>query len=71
MKILYIHQYFNTPKDPGGTRSYWISRELIKRGHRVTMLTTSANINSKLKRITIDEIDVIYLKVPYLSLIHI
>ena len=29
------------------------------------MLTTSANIDSKLKRITIDEIDVIYLKVPY------
>ena len=65
MKVLYIHQYFKTPKDPGGTRSYWISRELIKKGHRVTMLTTSANINSKLKRITIDEIDVIYLKVPY------
>ena len=65
MKVLYIHQYFKTPKDPGGTRSYWISRELIKKGHRVTMLTTSANIDSKLKRITIDEIDVVYLKVPY------
>ena len=41
MKILYIHQYFNTPKVPGGTRSYWISQELIKRGYQVTMITTA------------------------------
>ena len=41
MHILYIHQYFNTPKQPGGTRSYWISQELIKRGHKVTMVTTA------------------------------
>ena len=41
MKILYIHQYFNTPKVPGGTRSYWISQELIKRGHQVTMIATA------------------------------
>lgn len=41
MHILYIHQYFNTPKVPGGTRSYWISQELIKRGHQVTMITTA------------------------------
>ncbi|WP_273566577.1 hypothetical protein [Maribacter halichondriae] len=41
MKILYIHQYFRTPYEPGGTRSYWISQELIKAGHEVIMLTTS------------------------------
>ena len=39
MNILYIHQYFNTPEEPGGTRSYWISQELIRRGHNVTMIT--------------------------------
>ena len=65
MKLLYIHQYFQTPKDPGGTRSYWISKELIKQGHQVTMLTTSSNIDTKIKRVNIDGIDVIYLKVPY------
>lgn len=65
MKILYIHQYFQTPKDPGGTRSYWISRELINNGHQVTMLTTSSKIKTKNKKINIDGIDVIYLKVPY------
>jgi len=41
MHILYIHQYFNTPSQPGGTRSYWISQELIKRGHQVTMITST------------------------------
>ena len=39
MKILYIHQYFKTPNEPGGTRSYWISKELVKRGHQVTVIT--------------------------------
>ena len=39
MKILYIHQYFITPNQSGGTRSYWISQELIRRGHEVTMIT--------------------------------
>lgn len=65
MKILYIHQYFRTPHEPGGTRSYWISQELIKNGHSVTMLTTSSQVKEKTKRITIDGINVIYLKIPY------
>jgi glycosyltransferase involved in cell wall biosynthesis len=41
MKVLYIHQYFITPDEPGGTRSYWISKELVKRGHRVTVITAA------------------------------
>jgi len=24
MNIVYIHQYFKTHQEPGGTRSYWI-----------------------------------------------
>jgi len=66
MNILYIHQYFNTPKEPGGTRSYWISRELVKRGHQVTMITST---NSKLHpdpcEMDIDGIHVIYVKNSY------
>ncbi|WP_233882027.1 glycosyltransferase family 4 protein [Tenacibaculum piscium] len=65
MNILYIHQYFKTPKEPGGTRSYWIAKELLKKGHSVTMLTTSSQIEEKVKKQNIDGIDVIYLKVPY------
>ena len=65
MNILYIHQYFQTPNDWGGTRSYWIAQELIKNGHKVTMLTTSSAIDTKIHRANVDGIEVIYLKVPY------
>lgn len=65
MNILYIHQYFKTPSEPGGTRSYWIAKELINRGHQVTMLSTSNSIINKIETKTIDGINVIYLKVPY------
>jgi len=40
MHILYIHQYFITPHQQGGTRSYELSRYLIKQGHQVTMITS-------------------------------
>jgi glycosyltransferase involved in cell wall biosynthesis len=65
MKILYIHQYFRTPRERGGNRSYWIAQELIKNGYKVTMLTTSTDISSKIEKKTINGIDVIYLKTPY------
>lgn len=64
MKILYIHQYFVTPTEPGGTRSYWISKELIKNGHQVTMLTSTKNKELP-KEVIVDGIRVIYLYVPY------
>ena len=38
MRILYIHQYFSTPKGSGGSRSFFFAKELIKAGHDVTML---------------------------------
>ena len=64
MNILYIHQYFATPNEPGGTRSYWISRELIKRGHRVTMITAASNGGNACEK-DIDGIHVIYVKNDY------
>lgn len=65
MKILYIHQYFNTPHDPGGTRSYWISKELIKRGHEVVMITSTNNNHPKADVVNIDGIEVHYLDNKY------
>ena len=65
MHILYIHQYFKTPSEPGGTRSYWVAKRFIEEGHKVTMLTTSSSIQEKIVHKTIDGIEVIYLKVPY------
>jgi len=43
MKILYFHQYFNTPEMSGGTRSYEIARRLVLAGHEVHMITSWVN----------------------------
>jgi len=40
MKIIYLHQYFNTPDMPGGTRSYEMARRLVGAGHEVHMITS-------------------------------
>lgn len=65
MKVLYIHQYFGTPNEPGGTRSYWISKELVKRGHQVTVVTSSVKDKSKKGHVAVDGIDVVYLDNDY------
>lgn len=65
MNILYVHQYFVTPNEPGGTRSYWISQELIKRGHHVTVITSSKVKGEKVQHKNVDGIDVIYIYNPY------
>ena len=41
MRIIYLHQYFNTPNMSGGTRSYEMARRLVDRGHEVHMVTSS------------------------------
>ena len=48
MKILLLHQYFNTPNDSGSTRAYEFCKRLAKKGHIVTVITSSRkeNINS-------------------------
>ena len=40
MHILYLHQYFATRKGITGTRSYEFARYLVRKGHRVTMMTS-------------------------------
>ena len=65
MNILYIHQYFVIPQEPGGTRSYWIAQELIKSGHKVTMITSSVKFEEKIIEKVIDGIRVIYIKEDY------
>jgi len=67
MNILYIHQYFTTPEEGGGTRSYEFARELVKKGHEVTLITsTHSNSNHSSKKDEyVEGIHVIHLKVPY------
>ncbi|NAR17276.1 glycosyltransferase [Acinetobacter haemolyticus] len=40
MRILYFHQYFNTPDMSGGTRSYEMARRLVTAGHEVHIITS-------------------------------
>jgi glycosyltransferase involved in cell wall biosynthesis len=40
MRIVYLHQYFNTPDMAGGTRSYEIGRRLVAAGHQVDLVTS-------------------------------
>ena len=40
MKIIYLHQYFNTLEMSGGTRSYEMARRMVAAGHEVHMVTS-------------------------------
>lgn len=44
MRILYLHQYFITPKEIGGTRSYEMARRLVSWGHTVEMVTSQRDL---------------------------
>ena len=46
MKIIYLHQYFNTPEMSGGTRSYEMARRLVDKGHEVHIITSYRELNS-------------------------
>ena len=65
MKIIYIHQYFVTPNEPGHTTGYWKILELIQNGHEVTVIRWNKNPSSKLGRSEYNGIKIITLKTKY------
>ncbi|MBN2282915.1 MAG: glycosyltransferase family 4 protein [Deltaproteobacteria bacterium] len=68
MKIIYLHQYFNTPSMSGGTRSYEMARRFIIAGHEVHMITSQRENSRYFYRWmeeNIDGIHVYWLHVPY------
>jgi len=68
MKIIYLHQYFNTPQMSGGTRSYEMARRLVAAGHEVHMITSRRERNNNASgwmEEIIDGIHVHWLAVPY------
>ena len=69
MRILYLHQYFNTPQDAGGIRSYEMARRFVERGYEVHMITSKRNDGGKKGWFTTVEagIKVHWLPVPYSS----
>jgi len=72
MRILYIHQSFCTRNGRSGTRSYEFAKFLVRRGHQVTMVTSTSHLSDvrvpagqKSARLDIDGIQVIAIDVPY------
>jgi glycosyltransferase involved in cell wall biosynthesis len=46
MRVIYLHQYFNTPAMSGGTRSYEMARRMVASGHEVHMVTSHREAGS-------------------------
>lgn len=67
MRITYLHQYFTTPEMSGGTRSYEMARRLAAMGHKVNMVTSWQEADSRRGWFETEEagIRVHWLPVPY------
>ncbi len=68
MKIVYIHQYFNTREMSGSTRSYEMALRMQKRGHEVHIITSDRSIGKDQRGWKVENIDglhVHWLPVPY------
>lgn len=69
--VVYLHQFFFHPKEPGPTRAYWISRKLIEEGYNVTVISQKNPLNPvhknvrSIERTSIDGINVIYIRISY------
>jgi glycosyltransferase involved in cell wall biosynthesis len=70
MHILYLHQYFKTPQEVGGTRSYEFAKRLVEAGYSVTMITAQDHSQpwtgkGLLSRRVIDGIDIVEVRAGY------
>jgi len=73
MKVIYFHQHFSTPHTGGGIRSYEFAKQLIERGHQVTMVcggekdrfNLAATKQKNVYRGDVDGIEVIQIALPY------
>lgn len=67
MRVLYIHQYFYTHQEAGGSRSYSLAKYLVDCGHSVTMLTSNRHYQGwrLFERRNIEGVNVIYIKNKY------
>ncbi|NJN42058.1 MAG: glycosyltransferase family 4 protein [Flammeovirgaceae bacterium] len=45
MKILILHQHFNSPQKGGAIRSWYLATALVHAGHHVTVVTGEENRN--------------------------
>lgn len=62
-RVTIIHQYFKTPEDGGGIRSWYLAKGLVESGFEVKVI--SSWNKSEQQELVIDGIRVIYLPIPY------
>lgn len=63
MKIIFIHQYFRTPEEGGGIRTYYLAKQMIEDGYEVELITAHNNHAYAFK--CVEGINVHYLPVYY------
>lgn len=70
LKIVYLHQYFNTPAMSGGTRSFEMARRLVAAGHQVNLVTSRRDTDAGPARWQVTDevgIKVHWYPVPYFN----
>lgn len=50
MKIIYLHQYFKTPSENGGTRSFDLARSFKEKGLNIVVVSATDNLDYKGKK---------------------
>lgn len=63
VKILILHQHFNTPEKGGAIRSYYLAKALVDKGMKVVVIT--AHNEKQYKKEITEGIEVHYLSVAY------
>lgn len=63
MKVLLLHQHFNTPASGGAIRSYYLAKALLEKG--IPVVVVSGYNGDMYKVENIEGIDVHYLPIPY------
>jgi glycosyltransferase involved in cell wall biosynthesis len=63
VKVLILHQHFNTPQEGGALRSYYLALALVAAGIQTVVITGHSKSNEEIK--TIDGVTVHYVPNPY------
>jgi len=63
VKVLILHQHFNTPVQGGPLRSYYLAKALINHGHHVVVITTRNQPSRTVE--DVEGIEVHYLPIAY------
>lgn len=63
VKVLILHQHFNTPQKGGAIRSYYLAKALVDRGIKTSVITGHSEANEKIENV--EGIEVHYLPIAY------